>query len=418
MRRGSVVLLIALGAATAASAETLRLPDPVLNHIAEIRARFPERREDAFSKMGGSSAASRAFLHCFATPYVELGDRVHLSGAIDFFDTAGRSSFSRRSDAAGVNWSLRYVLGGRPANFRRELRVTQARWALILFGGNDAQNQNESIYFKRLVYLVEQLEAMGVVPVLGSALPRRNAQKDKWIQRFNRITEAVAEHWSLPYIDYHRALSALPRKGLASDGVHPNVFGRGGVKAACQLTDRGLRYGNNLRNLLTLQMLDALRQTLPDVAGTEVYPAHDDLPLPASVLERPLSSIDRQPGGEAVPDPEPTQFPVSVLVGASDLAPAAALGRGCGSLKASSWHYRARVELGEPTRLRVSALDPGGARHQLFWIRVDDGGARCVRRSAHALEVDVRPGTWDVVVEVGERPSEQRPLLLLIARDR
>jgi lysophospholipase L1-like esterase len=143
-----------------------------------------------------------------------------------------------------VSWNLRYVLGGRPANFRQELDATQARWALVLFGGNDAQNENERIYLRRLVYLIEQLEEMGVVPILGSALPRRNTYRDRWIRRFNAITEAVAKHWELPYIEYHGAMSRLPRKGLARDGVHPNVLGQGGVRAACQLTEKGLRYGH------------------------------------------------------------------------------------------------------------------------------------------------------------------------------
>ena len=212
--------------------------------------------------MGGSSVASRAFLHCFATSYVELAEHEDLAETLDYFAAGRRNSFNRESEAAGVSWNLRYVLAGRPANFRNEIELTQARWALILFGGNDAQNENERVYVKRLVYLVEELADMGVVPILGAALPRRNPYKNRWISRFNAITEAVAKHWSLPYIDYNAALSALPRKGLARDGVHPNVLGQGGLKAACQLTEKGLRYGNNLRNLLTLEMLDALRKAV------------------------------------------------------------------------------------------------------------------------------------------------------------
>ncbi|MBW2629358.1 MAG: SGNH/GDSL hydrolase family protein, partial [Deltaproteobacteria bacterium] len=259
MKRAALVLMLALGIAGSAGAEPVELGDAVNEHVREIRARNPELRDDAFSKMGGSSVASKAFLYCFSTPYVELGEHQDLAATVQHFDTGRRNSFNRQSEAAGVSWNLRYVLGGRPANFRQEIDATQARWALVLFGGNDAQNENERVYLKRLVYLVEKLEEMGVVPILGSALPRRNTYRDRWIRRFNAITEAVAEHWSLPYIDYHAALNALPRKGLARDGVHPNVLGQGGVRAACQLTERGLRYGNNVRNLLTLEMLDALR---------------------------------------------------------------------------------------------------------------------------------------------------------------
>jgi hypothetical protein len=264
MKQAWLVLVLALGVAGSAHAEPIELAEAVQAHVRDIHARNPALRDDAFSKMGGSSVASKAFLYCFSTPYVDLGAHPQFAETVEYFNTGRRNSFNRESEAAGVSWNLRYVLGGRPANFRQEIDATQARWALVLFGGNDAQNENERIYLRRLVYLIEQLEEEGVVPILGSALPRRNAYRDRWIGRFNEITEAVAEHWSLPYIEYHDALSELPRKGLARDGVHPNVLGQGGVRAACQLTEKGLRYGNNVRNLLTLQMLAAVTATVAD----------------------------------------------------------------------------------------------------------------------------------------------------------
>ena len=270
MSRALAALILALGVAGSARAEPVELGAAVQEHVRAIHARNPELRDDAFSKMGGSSVASKAFLYCFSTPYVDLAEHQDLAETVEYFNTGRPNSFNRESEAAGVSWNLRYVLGGRPANFRQELDATQARWAFILFGSNDAQNENERVYLSRLVYLIEQLEEMGVVPILGSALPRRNTYRDRWIRRFNAVTEAVATHWSLPYIDYHGAMATLPRKGLARDGVHPNVFGQGGVRAACQLTEKGLRYGNNVRNLLTLQMLDALRNTIADTdAGTD-----------------------------------------------------------------------------------------------------------------------------------------------------
>ena len=214
MKRAALALILALGVTGRVGAEPIELTAAVQDHVREIHARNPDLRDDAFSKMGGSSVASKAFLYCFATPYVDLAEHQHLAGTVDYFNTGRHSSFNRESEAAGVSWNLRYVLGGRPANFRQELEDTQARWAFVLFGGNDAQNENERVYLTRLVYLIEQLEKMGVVPVLGSALPRRNAYRDRWIRRFNVITEAVAEHWSLPYIDYHAAMRTLPRKGF------------------------------------------------------------------------------------------------------------------------------------------------------------------------------------------------------------
>ncbi len=437
MTRATLVALIALGIAPGARAEPIEISGRVLAHVRQIDDRNPDLRNDVFSKMGGSSVASRAFLRCFASPYVDLGEHQDLASSIEYFHGAHGDSFGRESDAAGVSWNLRYVLRGRPPHFRREIERTQARWALVLFGGNDAQNQNERVYAERLVFLVEQLEEMGVVPILGSALPRRSESKDLWIRRFNAITEAVARHWELPFIDYYEALRRLPRSGLARDGVHPNVYGQGGLRSACQLTETGLRYGNNMRNLLTLQMLDALRisvlaagtgthtDTAPDAAAaidpaTPIAAAIDPA-TPTAAATDPATPTDAAAATAADPvtDPvrDPAPFPLSALVDKPSLPPLLSLPRGCGSSKPGSRLYRTRLELLERTRLRASAFDLSGDKPRVFWARADEKGERCVRRRDQTIEVDARPGMWDFIVEVPERAAQEGRMLILITRD-
>lgn len=437
-----VLLLTVEGSA---AADLPPLAPGVVDNVLEIRGQDPDLRDDVFAKMGGSSVESRAFLVCLSTPYVNLDGRDELQETIDYFASERRNSFNRKSRAAGVSWNLRYALGGRPANFRREIRDSVARWALVLFGANDAQNQNERIYLRRLVYLVEELEAMGVVPVLGSAAPRRNTTKDRWIRRFNAITEAVAQHWQLPYVDYYEAMAALPRKGLARDGVHPNVLGRGGVRAACQFTDKGLRYGNNVRNLLTLQMLDQLRQ-VPEspesrqaahAAEAETVAVNTD-PQGGGFGETPPATSDGAPTGATVPEPEsevpaawtpqpvvdgptaaisvPSALPFSALVDKPTLTQGV-LPPGCGRLKPNARVYRVTITVDEPTRLRATALDIEGFPPRLFWIRQDLEGPRCVRRRNQSLEVAAKPGLWDLIVEVGERATQHGRMLVLIDRN-
>jgi hypothetical protein len=403
MKPAALVLTLALGFAGSAEAEPPELGESVQAHVREIHARNPELRGNAFSKMGGSSVASKAFLTCFSTPHVDLGAEPGLVDTIEYFNTGRRNSFNRESDAAGVSWNLRYVLGGRPANFRQELDATQARWALVLFGGNDAQNENERIYLRRLVYLIEQLEEMGVVPILGSALPRRNPYRDRWVRRFNEITKAVAQHWALPYIDYHRALRGLPRKGLARDGVHPNVLGQGGVRTACQFTEKGLRYGNNVRNLLTLEMLSALTGT-----GTGTGTGTD-----TDTDAGTGTGTGTDTGTGTAPDP----FPISTLLTKPSLPLADALPKNCGALKPNSRIYRTRLDLPERARLRASAFDLDGYKPRVFWVRVDETGERCVRRRSQTIEVDAKPGMWDLIIEVPERAAEEGQMLILIARN-
>ena len=427
MKRAAVALVAALALGSVAHAEPMELDEEVVEHVLEIRERNPELREDAFSKMGGSSVASKAFLHCFATEFVDLGERPELAETIEYFNTGRRNSFNRKSEAAGVSWNLRYVLGGRPANFREELKATNARWALVLFGSNDAQNENERVYLKRLVYLVEQMEEMGVVPILGAALPRRNTYKNRWIYRFNLITEAVAKHWHLPYIDYHAALSALPRKGLARDGVHPNVLPPGGLKNTCNLTEEGLRYGNNVRNLLTLEMLDALRRATDTTPRSPVADAEHRLYGDAGAATDTGAATDAATGTDAdaatdaatATDPVPDPFPVSNLIDKPSLPAATPLPRNCGTPKPGSRHHRVSLEVRERTRLRASAFDLDGHKSRVLLVRHDaeTGESRCVRRRTQTVEVDARPGMWDLIVEVPEKAAEEGQMLILIARD-
>ena len=80
LRTKSLPSAIASIPAASATADEPLLSGEVIKHIEEIRARNLELREDSFSKMGGSSVASKAFLQCFATDYVDLGEHAGKSG--------------------------------------------------------------------------------------------------------------------------------------------------------------------------------------------------------------------------------------------------------------------------------------------------------------------------------------------------
>ncbi|MGB5546711.1 MAG: hypothetical protein WBM74_09080, partial [Polyangiales bacterium] len=97
--------------------------------------------------------------------------------------------------------------------------------------------------------------------------------------------------------------------------------------------------------------------------------------------------------------------------------PSEALPRNCGASQSGSRVYRHRVELGERTRLRASALDLAGHKHRVLWVRVREDGKRCVRRRTQTLEVDAQPGMWDLIVEVPERAAQEGQMLILITRN-
>jgi hypothetical protein len=58
-----------------------------------------------------------------------------------------------------------------------------------------------------------------------------------------------------------------------------------------------------------------------------------------------------------------------------------------------------------------------GYKHRVLWVRVGDEGERCVRRRTQTVEVDSRPGIWDLIVEVSERAAREGQMLILITRN-
>ena len=67
----------------------------------------------------------------------------------------------------------------------------------------------------------------------------------------------------------------------------------------------------------------------------------------------------------------------------------------------------------------MSALDLDGYKSRVLLVRHDPetGDARCVRRRTQTLEVDARPGMWDLIVEVPKNAAREGQMLILIARD-
>jgi len=226
-----------------------------------------EDSPDVFAKIGGSSTVSRAFLHCFAGNRVDLGDFSELESTRAFFAggrAARTSPFQRESLSAGVGWHTGYLLSGHPPRFLREIRRIKPRYAFLLVGGNDVAGEDPFGFTRRLVRMVDDLIARNTIPILGTLQPRRHRPAADAVISYNRAIRAVADAKRLPIIDYFTAMQSLPHQGLAGDGVHPNVKMRGPVGLGCDLSEEGLLFGTNTRNLLSLQMLDRLHKTLDD----------------------------------------------------------------------------------------------------------------------------------------------------------
>ena len=362
--------------------------------LRRIAARNPDLRDDVFAKMGGSSVVSRAYLHCFAGPEVDLGEHAELAPTLEVFraaEVASGNVFLRNSAAAGVGWSLRQGMTGRPSRVQQELRALRPRFALAFFGGNDVQGLNPRVYARRLIALVSDLVSQGVIPILGAIQPRRSREMEPWVLRFNSVTAAVARAFHLPYVDFHQAMLPLPGMGLAGDGVHPNVFRRGGRVLPCDLTEEGLTGGTNMRNLLTLQVLHQLRQALAepdDAPGAESGPG-------------PI-------GDGTVTSPEA----VSVLPFAARLSPSVATldgYDGCEAAGAPGPERVYQVRVDEPLRVRALVVTPDDDVHVgIYHLGETVDAALCQGGGTPEAIFDLEPGLHHFVVEVD--PQSARDL--------
>ena len=244
------------------------LSPAVIAHAREIASRRT-RREDVFIKVGDSATVNRAFMQCFSDDdEIALDGRDALRPLIDRVRATrvrGTDSFRRESRAAGVGWSVYRVLSGPSSALAEEVRAMSPRYALVMFGGNDVETGSLRRYESRMNELVDRLTRWGVVPILSTIPPRNDdPEADQQVPRFNAALRALAEERRLPLVDLHAAMLAQPDRGLASDGVHPSAPVRGGRAHGCDLTAEGLEHGQNVRNLLNLQMIAALRAALAD----------------------------------------------------------------------------------------------------------------------------------------------------------
>jgi GDSL-like Lipase/Acylhydrolase family len=250
------------------------LTPPVTRRLKSIASNDPGASDDAFIKVGDSITASGHFLDCFAAKHVDLGAHAGLAPLLARFgaERGGASDpFSRLSAAAGVGWSAWQALRGRPSPLAREVAKLKPRFAFVMYGTNDVEDDNVRRFTHALSGIVDRLSARGVIPILWT-VPRRLDQheKDLRVDRYNAAVRELAESRDVPLVDYHLALSLLPRHGLGRDGIHPSAepIAQGG---ACDLSARGLRYGYNLRNLLALEALERVTQAL----GSHAVPARD-----------------------------------------------------------------------------------------------------------------------------------------------
>lgn len=182
------------------------------------------------------------------------------------------SPLVRRSLGSDDRWYVTTVMdGGAASPLAREFESIQPGVAVAMFGTNDLTLDTVEEFEEHLNALLEELERRHVIPLV-STIPARTDQPAfaERVPAFNAAIRAMAIVHQVPLVEYEAAMAGLPNGGLSADGIHPSVCpaGAGSFSPEC------LRYGYNLRNLLTLVALERLQQSILDTSFDRLV-SHD-----------------------------------------------------------------------------------------------------------------------------------------------
>jgi lysophospholipase L1-like esterase len=215
-----------------------------------------------FAKCGDSITASENFLVQIGDGAANLGAFSALAPTIEDYRgvslSDGSNSLTRASSCARGGWTTADALAP-PSAIARELDALNPEVLVLMFGTNDSQQMSAAQFETNLEQIVDAAEALGTVVSVSTIPPRTDyAGADALVIGINDRIRQVAGAKHLPLIDLYVALSPLPSRGIGADGVHPTVELLNGARVSDDFTPAGLRFGYNVRNLLTLQMLDRL----------------------------------------------------------------------------------------------------------------------------------------------------------------
>lgn len=321
-----------------AAAQTERPILPVIDSSMKDRLRTiyttsPARQSPdhsgVFIKIGDSITESGSFL-----VDIGCGDEIFrpqdsgLSATVNFFrgtafpdsytsswcsgNPGGSNAFSRSSAAATMGWTTNDVCGsgcaaGANNPVGQEIRTMRPSIALIMIGTNDIGQDSPLAtasldgYRTRLTALVNQVIAAGVIPVLSTIPPRTDegGRFSAYVQPYNEIIAQVAADRQIPLWNFWRAIDGLAAHGL-EDGVHPSIYLR---EKGATMTDAGLAYGYNVRNLNAIQILEKVKRIVldngaPD-AGSSAAPSSTPSSTPAPAPAAPTTTTPAPPASPA-----------------------------------------------------------------------------------------------------------------------
>ncbi|MEM6295139.1 MAG: SGNH/GDSL hydrolase family protein, partial [Myxococcota bacterium] len=303
---------------------------------------------------------------------------------------------------ARVGKTATWALRGAPSPLERELSAMEPSLALVQYGTNDMQFGSTFAsalpgFYTSMGDLLDVLLDDGVVPIVFTIPPRRDrADAARWVPMYNLAIRGLAQSRHLPLIDLNLALSDIPGNGLVGDGVHLNQSPSG----ACDLRPEGLAYAYNNRNAAALTALHRV---------STVLDTEDALDAPAvragvGTAEDPfvIDSIPFVDAGD-------TSARGETSVDRYDCASANEGG-------AEVWY---RLDLDEPTALRIMVLDDPDTDVDVHVVGDARDGSGCRARHDRMLELDLEAGVHHIAVDTyvsGGTPRDGEFLLMVAPR--
>lgn len=299
MRKGLFILLF-LAIAWAVSAQTTSTPtplsaDPEIQQMIErlrntpilynldtpalhdifVRGQQLGNRANVFSKVGDSNTTNGDFLQPIGMDgdFCELGPYADLQTTIDFFSASPQpneaNSFVHKSVAAIKGLSSAGALDPFWAGdacepnegpLACEYRLNRPGVAVMMLGLMDVRYQQPDIFRTSIEQVVQLSIDQGVIPVLTTiiVLPDVDVLSLDDSIHINNAMLDVAEQYGIPVINLWQAVQPLPDFGIGPDRTHLKQK----IGSYCSFDGAEQLYGGTLRNLLTLQALDALRQNV------------------------------------------------------------------------------------------------------------------------------------------------------------
>lgn len=254
------------------------IPFEVPYHIRSIYQQGLQmgNRADVFTKVGDCESAGAGFLRAFGynSYQYNLGDYGSLQSVIDRYDsTSPRADADNSFTYTGVaahngftvwavldsRWADRRVCNKNESPLECEYRLTKPAVAIIMLGSADLHVMDMQQFQDGLRHIVIYTLNSGTVPILSTfpGHPERYEQT----KAFNWAMTVVAQEFGVPVMDLWQGLQYLPNQGMVADGFHmtaPPDDDLAGI-----FTQRYLEnYGMTIRNLMSLQALDAVWQVL------------------------------------------------------------------------------------------------------------------------------------------------------------